>query len=223
MQPSTPGIAREGYPAIFLFSFAALIFGLLDWEFPAFVFLLLAAFSLHFFRDPARVTPQQDGIAISPADGKVIRIAERPDPVSGLPCTCLSIFMNVFSVHVNRSPVWGTVKAVNYVPGAFFNAAWDKASTNNERCAVQVEDHEGRFWTFVQISGLIARRIVCRAEIGDELKRGERFGMIRFGSRVDLYVPEGYDVAVNIGECVFAGHSIVARKRGQAGSENAHS
>jgi len=123
----------------------------------------------------------------------------------------VSIFMNVFSVHVNRSPVAGEVTDVRYHPGAFLNAAWDKASSDNERCAWQVRDQDGRDWTFVQIAGLIARRIVPHAELGDFLGRGQRMGMIRFGSRVDLYLPQGYDVCVSIGEAVFAGQSIVAR------------
>ena len=127
--------------------------------------------------------------------------------------TCVSIFMNVFSVHVNRAPVSGTVEDLRYWPGKFLNAALDKASGENERCACLLRDTGGEQWTFVQIAGLIARRIVCRAEAGDTLARGQRFGMIRFGSRVDLYVPEGYLPAVSIGEKVFAGQSVIAQKR----------
>ena len=121
--------------------------------------------------------------------------------------------MNVFSVHVNRAPVAGTVEGIRYFPGAFVNAAFDKASTHNERCAYSMRDADGNPWTMVQIAGLIARRIVCRVDEGDALARGERYGMIRFGSRVDLYLPQGYVVATRIGEQVFAGQSVVARAK----------
>ena len=121
--------------------------------------------------------------------------------------------MNIFSVHVNRSPVAGTLQKIAYFPGKFVNASFDKASTDNERCVYQVVDEDGLYWEFVQISGLIARRIVCRADEGDVLSRGERFGMIRFGSRVDVYLPDEYESAVKIGEQVFAGQSVLARKK----------
>jgi phosphatidylserine decarboxylase len=120
--------------------------------------------------------------------------------------------MNVFNVHVNRSPVTGTVEAVRYWPGKFLNASLDKASSDNERCAVRMRDHDGAEWTVVQIAGLVARRIVCRVAQGDALLRGERFGMIRFGSRVDLYLPEGYVPAVHEGDRVTAGMTILARR-----------
>ena len=120
--------------------------------------------------------------------------------------------MNVFNVHVNRTPVAGRVETIRYFPGAFFNAALDKASTDNERCAYLVHDAEDRPWVMVQIAGLIARRIVCRVEEGDALARGERFGMIRFGSRVDLYLPPDYRAVVTVGDAVSAGESILARK-----------
>ena len=166
---------------------------------------------MHFFRDPERVTPQGPGLAISPADGKVIRIEEKPDPFSGEKRLCISICMNVFSVHVNRSPVSCTVEDIRYFPGAFVNAAFDKAATDNERCAYSLRDDSGKQWTMVQIAGLVARRIVCRTDIGDVLERGQRYGMIRFGSRVDLYMPEGYVAAAQLGQQVFAGQCIVAR------------
>ncbi|MBQ9452934.1 MAG: phosphatidylserine decarboxylase family protein [Desulfovibrio sp.] len=212
MRPAHSGITPEGWPCIGLMAFAALIFAILAWWLPALVFLVLCWFSLHFFRDPERVTPQAPGLAVSPADGKVVRIEERPDPFTEDPCLCISIFMNVFSVHVNRSPVACTVESIRYFPGKFFNAALDKASEDNERCAYHLRDHEDNYWTMVQIAGLVARRIVCRAEEGDTLSRGQRFGMIRFGSRVDLYLPRGYAAAARIGQQVFAGQSIVARR-----------
>ncbi len=145
---------------------------------------------MNFFRDPERVVPYEDDVAVSPADGRIIRIERRIDPVTGESRQCVCVFMNVFNVHVNRAPVTGTISAIKYHPGKFFNASLDKASTDNERCEYQVTDANGDTWTFVQIAGLVARRIVCRVERGDELTRGERFGMIRFGSRVDLYLPD---------------------------------
>ncbi len=211
MRKASMGITPEGWPCIILCAVTALIFALFCWPM-AVIFVVLTWFSAHFFRDPERVVPQEDDVAVSPADGKVIRIDRRQDPITGEDVQCICIFMNVFSVHVNRSPVRGQVTAIQYHAGKFFNAAWDKAATDNERCAYALRDADGQPWTMVQIAGLIARRIVCRAEIGDDLSRGERFGMIRFGSRVDLYIPEGYVPAVTVGEQVFAGQSIVARK-----------
>lgn len=184
----------------------------MDWWIPALIFWTLCWFSLHFFRDPERVTPVGNGIAVSPADGKVIRMAMRPDPFDGQPRQCISIFMSIFNVHVNRAPVDCTVKGIKYFPGKFINASFDKASEDNERCAWQLEDAASTNWSMVQIAGLVARRIVCRAAISDHLARGERLGMIRFGSRVDLYLPEGYSPAIKLGDKVFGGETIIARK-----------
>ncbi len=211
MRTAHCGITPEGWPCIGLTGFSALVFAALGWWPLALVFLALCWFSMHFFRDPERVTPQGPGLAISPADGKVIRIEEKPDPFSGEKRLCISIFMNVFSVHVNRSPVSCTVEDIRYFPGAFVNAAFDKAATDNERCAYSLRDDSGKQWTMVQIAGLVARRIVCRTDIGDVLERGQRYGMIRFGSRVDLYMPEGYVAAAQLGQQVFAGQCVVAR------------
>ena len=212
MRKANSGITPEGIPSIGLTALAALVFGLLHIWPLAVLFLTLAAFSLHFFRDPERVVPKGPGLAISPADGRIIRIEKRPDPFSGEERTCISIFMNVFSVHVNRSPVAATVKALAYHPGLFLNAAFDKASRDNERCAYSLEDQDGALWSVVQIAGLIARRIVCRVEEGDVLGRGERFGMIKFGSRLDMYLPEGYVPVVHIGDAAFAGQTTLAEK-----------
>ena len=212
MRKATPGITPEGIPAIGLSAFAALVFALINCWPMALLFLLLTAFSLHFFRDPERVVPKAPGLAVSPADGRIIRIEQRPDPFSGEQRQCISIFMNVFSVHVNRSPVTGTVKDIAYHPGLFLNASFDKASRDNERCAYSLEDTDGASWSMVQIAGLVARRIVCRVEEGDALNRGERFGMIKFGSRVDLYLPEGYAPSVEIGDTAAAGQTVLAEK-----------
>lgn len=212
MRPASIGLTPEGWPVIGLCAFSALIFALIGCWPMAVVFVVLTWFSCHFFRDPERVVPQDENVAVSPADGRVIRVDKRQDPITGDMCTCICVFMNVFSVHVNRSPVTGVVEKIRYYPGKFFNAAWDKAATDNERCAYLMRDAGGNAWTMVQIAGLIARRIVCRVDEGDSLSRGERFGMIRFGSRVDLYIPDGYTSSVRIGEQVFAGQSILARK-----------
>lgn len=212
MRKASIGITPEGVPAIGLCALVTLSLAMLGCATGSFVFMLLTWFCCHFFRDPERVTPTAPGLAVSPADGKVVRVQTMPDPFTGQPRTAVCIFMNVFSVHVNRAPVTGTVTGIAYHPGKFLNAAWDKASTDNERCAYQMTEDGGSTWTFVQIAGLIARRIVCRTDEGDTLARGERFGMIRFGSRVDLYLPDDYSPAVNVGEQVFAGQTVVARR-----------
>ena len=212
MRKASIGITPEGVPVIGLCALVTLSLAMLGCATGSFVFMLLTWFCCHFFRDPERVTPTAPGLAVSPADGKVVRVQTMPDPFTGQPRTAVCIFMNVFSVHVNRAPVAGTVTGIAYHPGKFLNAACDKASTDNERCAYRMTEEGGSAWTFVQIAGLIARRIVCRIDEGDTLARGERFGMIRFGSRVDLYLPDDYSPAVNVGEQVFAGQTIVARR-----------
>ncbi len=213
IKPSA-AVTPEGFPTIGLTALASLVFAMVDCWFMALVFLLLCWFSVHFFRDPARVVPSAPGLGVSPADGRIINIQPMADPFTGESRLCICIFMNVFNVHVNRFPVEGTVEALAYHPGKYFNASWDKASALNERCAYGIVDTDGNRWSMVQIAGLIARRIVCRAEEGDTVKRGERCGMIRFGSRVDVYLPEGYESKVAVGEQVFAGQSILAVKSG---------
>ncbi len=219
MRSASAGIAPEGFPIIGLLAVTAAVSGMLGWCMPAGIALVLLWFSVWFFRDPERVVPAGDGIAVSPADGKVILITKAADPIYGTECTRISVFMNLFSVHVNRSPVSGTVKAIRYFPGKFFNASLDKASEDNERCAYAMEDADGRPWVFVQIAGLIARRIVCRAEEGDTLPRGGRFGLIRFGSRMDVYLPSDYVPSVKVGDTVFAGHSVIAGREGSQSHE----
>ncbi|MBO4318608.1 MAG: phosphatidylserine decarboxylase family protein [Mailhella sp.] len=219
MRSASAGIAPEGFPIIGLLAVTAAVFGMLGWSLPAGIVLVLLWFSVWFFRDPERVTPTADGIAVSPADGKIILITKAADPIYGAECTRISVFMNIFSVHVNRAPVSGDVKAIRYFPGKFFNASLDKASEDNERCAYAMQDADGRSWVFVQIAGLIARRIVCRAEEGDHLTRGGRFGLIRFGSRMDVYLPSGYVPSVGIGDEVFAGLSVIAARSGDAAGQ----
>ncbi len=212
MPASKYGIANEGYPLLSFLALTTLACALIELEFLTILGLGLFFFTLHFFRDPERVTPQDANIAVSPADGKIIRIQEMEDPITKERKVCVSVFMNVFSVHVNRTPISGTIKKIVYFPGLFLNAALDKASTDNERCAYNMEDAEGNSWTFVQIAGLVARRIVCKVEEGAELQRGKRFGLIRFGSRVDIFLPAGYVPAVTIGTQVYAAETILAKK-----------
>jgi len=212
MNKPSIGLAPEGAPLIGLLTVLSFCSAILDWWPVTLLSLVALWFSVHFFRDPERVIPQERDIAVSPADGRIVRIETRVDPMDGETKQCISVFMNVFNVHVNRSPVSGTVTGIRYLPGKYFNAAWDKASTDNEQCIWQMRDEEGASWTFVQIAGLVARRIVPHAEQGDGLKRGQRFGMIRFGSRVDVYLPADYTPAVRIGNDVFAGQTILARK-----------
>lgn len=213
MRPAHCGITPEGWPCIALTALSALVFALLGWSLPALLLLILSWFSLHFFRDPERVTPRGEGLAVSPADGRIVRIEDRADPFSGEMCCCVSIFMSICNVHVNRAPVDCVVEDIRYWPGKFVNAAADKASADNERCAYLLRGADGNGWSMVQIAGLLARRIVCRVEPGDALARGQRYGMIRFGSRVDLYLPRGYVAAVHMGQRVFAGQSVIARAR----------
>ena len=213
MHKPTIGLSLEGMPFIFLTTVATLTFAVLDCWFMATLLLVVLFLVLNFFRDPERVVPQEPGAAVSPADGKVIKVQTMRDPLTGEDRTAVCVFMNVFNVHVNRMPVAGRVARLAYFGGKFINASFDKASEDNERNAVLIEDEGGRTWTVVQIAGLIARRIICWAEEGDALARGQRFGLIKFGSRVDLYLPSDYEAVVRVGEKVFAGQSILARKK----------
>lgn len=171
---------------------------------------ILFLFILQFFRDPPRVTTGGDSAVSAPADGRVIVIDEAHDPYTNQTSLKISIFMNVFNVHSNRIPVSGTVDAKQYYPGRFFNAALDKASDNNERNALLLTSKEGHRVTCVQIAGLIARRILCYVDEGSNVIKGERFGFIRFGSRVDLYLPKTTKVLVSLGDKVVGGETLVA-------------
>lgn len=212
MRKPNIALCPEGATAIGICAFSTIVFAIMGWPVPALIFWILCLFSIHFFRDPERVVPNEPGVACSPADGKVIRIEKRKDPFGGTDKTCISIFMSVFNVHVNRAPVNCVVKAIRYHSGLFINASFDKASSDNERCAWLLEGSEKESWTMVQIAGLIARRIVARAQPGDQLAMGERLGMIRFGSRVDLYLPSDYSPAIELGAKVYGGETIIARK-----------
>ncbi|EPR42664.1 Phosphatidylserine decarboxylase proenzyme [Desulfovibrio sp. X2] len=215
MKRPSIALAPEGVPYIFMFAFAGIVFALLRWPFLAVLGLAATIFSLHFFRDPERVPPHDEDVAVAPADGKVVKVGQAEDPITREPRTVICIFMNVFDVHVNRAPAAGTVTRIEYIPGAFLNASLDKASEDNERCMLRIEDGE-RSWTVVQIAGLVARRIVTWADTGDALTRGLRFGMIKFGSRVDVYLPHDYEPCVAEGERTVAGQTALARpKRGK--------
>jgi phosphatidylserine decarboxylase len=206
-----PVIAREGWPflggAVALALVVAFVFGW-GWSVP---FWLVALFILQFFRDPARDVPDDPRAVLSPADGRVVQVIRAHDPWLERDALKVSVFMNVFNVHSNRSPVDGEVKKRWYHPGEFVNAALDKASLDNERNALWLRTPEGQDVTCVQVAGLIARRILCYVDAGRELRRGERYGFIRFGSRVDVYLPPHAKVSAAIGEKVYAAHSIIAR------------
>jgi len=168
----------------------------------------------YFFRDPERLTPKGDNLVISPADG-IISLIEPAVPPAELgmadtPLTRVSVFMNVFNCHVNRSPVAGEVTAIAYRPGKFFNASLDKASEDNERNSLRIQMADGRDIAVVQIAGLVARRIVCFTKKGAHIQAGQRFGLIRFGSRLDVYLPQGVELRVSIGQTMVAGETVLA-------------
>ena len=180
------------------------------WSLPAWIFVAVTLFVCWFFRDPNRDIPQNEKSLISPADGKVI-VIEKLEKCEYLPDPCIkvSVFMNVFNVHVNRVPFNGVVQKVLYNPGKFMNASFDKASIHNERNALIIKTDRGTSYAVVQIAGLIARRIVNCVKEGEKVQKGDRYGMIRFGSRLDLYLPHDFDVAVKIGEKTQAGSTII--------------
>ncbi|GAA5786786.1 hypothetical protein YWS52_31100 [Chitiniphilus shinanonensis] len=173
-------------------------------------FWIIALFVLQFFRDPARVIPQDPKAVLSPADGRVVVVEQAMDPYRKVEALKISVFMNVFNVHSNRSPVDGVVQHIEYNAGSFLNAALAKASLENERNAVLARLADGTEVTFVQIAGLVARRILCYAKVGDNLSRGQRYGFIRFGSRVDVYLPLSARAKVAIGDKVSATETILA-------------
>lgn len=213
MHKPSIGLSLEGLPFVFFTAMATVTFALLNCWVMATLLLVILFLVLNFFRDPERVVPQEPGVAVSPADGKVIKVETMRDPLTGEDRTAICVFMNVFNVHVNRMPVAGRIARIAYFGGKFVNASFDKASTDNERNTLLIEDEGGRNWTMVQIAGLIARRIICWGEEGDTLARGQRFGLIKFGSRVDLYIPSDYESRVRTGEKVFAGQTVLARKK----------
>lgn len=204
-----PILAREGWPYIGGSVVVALVVHVLFGGGAALPFWLIAAFVIQFFRDPARPIPQDANAVLSPADGRIVKVEKVRDPYAGRDALLISVFMNVFNVHSNRASVDGTVTKVQYFPGAFVNADLDKASTENERNAVVI-DSNGTTITLVQVAGLIARRILCYVKPGDVLTRGQRYGFIRFGSRVDVYLPLTAQPKVAPGDKVSATTTILA-------------
>ena len=173
-------------------------------------FWLAALFVLQFFRDPPRQIPGDERTVVSPADGRIVAVEAVRDPYLERDAIKISVFMNVFNVHSNRSPVDGEVRQAWYNPGKFFNAALEKASLENERNALWLRSATGADVTCVQIAGLIARRVLCYVKVGDRLARGDRFGFIRFGSRVDVYLPPVASVKAGLGDKVRGGSSVLA-------------
>jgi phosphatidylserine decarboxylase len=206
-----PILAREGWPFIIISVFITLLIWYLSNFWLALPFILISAFIIQFFRDPKREIPVEPNIVISPADGRVICIEHAEDTYQNKESLKISIFMNVFNVHSNRSPVDGEVTHLQYTPGKFVNADFDKASTENERNAIIIKLANGQSITVVQVAGLIARRILCYTGVGKLLARGERYGFIRFGSRVDVYLPLNSKPLVTIGQKVSATETILAK------------
>jgi len=206
-------IHREGWPFIALFALAALLLGLL-WAPLGWAGLVATLWCAFFFRDPDRVTPTRAGLVISPADGQVCMVGPASPPaelgMGAEPRMRVSVFMSVFDVHINRIPVDGEVVRVAYKPGKFLNASLDKASEDNERLGVLLSVAGGREVAAVQVAGLVARRIKCEAREGTAVAAGQRYGLIRFGSRVDVYLPDGVQPLVTCGQRAIAGETVLA-------------
>ena len=205
-------IHRAGYPLIFGSAFVTIILALLGLTALTLMGLIATIFTCAFFRDPDRVIPDRPEAVVSPADGKIIFVGKVADSPYELGDTLkISIFMSVFNVHVNRIPFTGRIKDIQYYPGKFFSANLDKASKKNEHNAVLLETELGKDICFVQVAGLIARRILCYISPQDQVLRGQRFGIICFGSRLDVYLPVDADVDVNVGDMVQAGTSVLGK------------
>ncbi|QWD32895.1 phosphatidylserine decarboxylase [Polynucleobacter paneuropaeus] len=208
-----PLIAKEGWPYLAVLGVVTLLvhsLGGFTWSWPLWI---LFFFVLQFFRDPQRIAPLGRDLVLSPADGRIVVVEVTQDPYAKREALKISVFMNVFNVHSNRSAVHGLVKEIQYFPGKFVNADLDKASLENERNAMVI-DANGQTVTLVQVAGLIARRILCYVHVGDRLKAGERYGFIRFGSRVDVYLPLTAVPMVSVGDRVFATNTALARLPG---------
>lgn len=205
-----PILAREGWPFIIaslIISSLALAFWGVIGSLPIWI---ITGLVIQFFRDPPRTIPTAKSAVLSPADGRIVAIDHTTDPYLQRPAIKISVFMNVFNVHSNRSPINGKIKKIWYHPGSFLNAALDKASSENERNAIHATVENGQDIVFVQIAGLVARRILCYVKEGDPLQKGQRYGFIRFGSRVDTYLPLDAKVMVSLGDKVHATETILA-------------
>jgi phosphatidylserine decarboxylase len=205
-----PIIAREGWPFLAIGVAASLLADFFLGFFWALPFWVVTLFILQFFRDPWRKVPEDPQAVLSPADGRIVSVGKATDPYLNREALKISVFMNVFNVHSNRSPVDGTVEKRWYHAGSFFNAALDKASLENERNALWLKTRTGQDVTCVQIAGLVARRILCYVDQGAALERGQRYGFIRFGSRVDVYLPPDAKVNAALGDKVYATESVLA-------------
>lgn len=205
-----PILAREGWAYIGASVLAAILVAIFfgfAWSLPLW---LIAIFIIQFFRDPPRKIPAQPNAVLSPADGRVVRVQKTVDPYTQAESLLVSVFMNVFNVHSNRSPVDGTIERIDYQAGTFVNADLDKASTENERNALVIKQPDGQRISVVQVAGLIARRILCYVKPGEALVRGQRYGFIRFGSRVDVYLPLSARPRVAVGDKVYATSTVIA-------------
>ena len=205
-----PLIAREGWPFIAIAVMLALGVHLYAGWAAALFLWLVVVFMIQFFRDPPRTIPADPAAVLSPADGRVVVVEKARDPYLDRDALKISVFMNVFNAHSNRSPVDGEVRNTWYFPGKFFNADLPKASLENERAALWIKTSKGADVTCVQVAGLVARRILCYAKTGQPLSRGQRFGFIRFGSRVDLYLPLEATPRASVGDVVYATESVLA-------------
>ncbi len=211
-KPSQLYIAREGHPFIMIAFAAALLAWMSGWIVGFVALLGLTAFIAFFFRNPKRDVPGEADLVVAPADGRIVVVEEGViAPQTEKVSTKVSIFMSVLNVHINRFPVAGRVKNIVYHPGKFFVASVDKASEHNERNEIVLEDDRGREFTVVQIAGLVARRIVCYLRKSDNCERGDRFGLIRFGSRVDIYMPPDARINVAVGDRVRSGETVLGR------------
>ncbi len=209
-QTSAFPVAGASYPFLYAAAFATLVFALLELAVMAGVGLVVTFCIAFFFRDPERFVPESEGAVVSPADGRVIRIQKMDEnPFLENECLKISIFMSVFNVHVNRVPCSGSIADTTYRPGKFFSANRQAASMENEHQAIILESENQGKICFVQVAGLVARRIICRVQAGDRVTRGERFGMICFGSRLDVYLPSDMQPAVSVGDKVKAGQSVL--------------
>jgi phosphatidylserine decarboxylase len=215
-----PSVHPDGRKFVVIAAAIALLFWwVIDWDWLGWIAIFITAWVAAFFRDPIRTTPSDDKLIIAPADGLVTMIATVPPPrelvgeglLPGEPVIRVSIFMSVFDVHINRSPIAGTIRKISYIAGKFLNADLDKASEENERQHILVEAPDGAHVAFTQIAGLVARRIVPFVREGDLVTSGQRVGLIRFGSRVDVYLPEGTSSQVLLGQRTVAGETVIAR------------
>lgn len=212
MRPQRIPVASEGLPFIALGALSSVVFAQLGWSILAVTGFAVTTFILYFFRDPERVIPTEDGVVVSPADGRVLDVAEGGEgALQDGRTQRISIFMNIFDVHVNRAPIRGAVKQIVYRQGSFLSADKARARLQNEQNALLIEGDDATRLTVVQVAGVIARRIVCWADVGDTLELGQRFGMIRFGSRLDMYLPAEMSVVVRRGQRVRAGETVLAK------------